>query len=80
MASGARLTPPQSGGFFHFQPPGLGRNGTSVLLGGMPAFPAAVRYAWRAYPCEREGCGLHSAAEGVPPPPFHAWVELGRMA
>ena len=46
----------------------------------MPAFPAAVRYAWRAYPCEREGCGLHSAAEGVPPPPFHAWVELGRRA
>ena len=76
----AALGRPNQLRILRFRPPGLGPNGTSVLLGGMPAFPAAVRYAWRAYPCEREGCGLHSAAEGVPPPPFHAWVELGRRA
>ena len=55
----------------------LGANGTTVVLSGMATLPAAVRYAWRAYPCEHEGCGLHSAAEGVPPPPFHAWVTKG---
>ena len=30
--------------------------------------------AWRAYPCERDGCGLYSVAENLPPPPFWAAV------
>ena len=37
--------------------------------------PLACRHAWRAYPCERMGCGVYGFAEGglvVPPASF--WV------
>ena len=36
----------------------------------MHASPVAVRFAWRAYPCEHLGCGVYSKAEQLPPPPF----------
>ena len=44
-----------------------------VILGGLSAAPAAVRYAWRGYPCEHMGCGLYTK-DGIPPAPFHAWL------
>ena len=34
------------------------------------ASPTAVRFAWRAYPCEHLGCGVYSKVEQLPPPPF----------
>ena len=46
--------------------------GTSITLTGAAAgCPTAVRFAWRAYPCEHLGCGLYSKDEGLPPPPFY---------
>ena len=49
----------------------LGAGGDTVVLGGLSGDVAAVRYAWRGYPCERAACGLHSKKEGLPPPPFY---------
>ena len=37
--------------------------------------PVAVRFQWRAYPCEYLGCGLYSKVEMVPPPPFYAMLD-----
>jgi hypothetical protein len=41
--------------------------------------PLAVRFQWRAFPCERLGCGVYATAGDaisgpvqVPPPPFYA--------
>lgn len=53
----------------------LGAGGNTIVLGGLATQPMAVRFAWRAYPCEFKGCGVASAAEGIPPPPFWALVE-----
>ena len=49
----------------------LGAGGDTVVLGGLSGDIAAVRYAWRGYPCERAACGVHSKKEGLPPPPFY---------
>ena len=54
----------------------LGAGGDTIVLGGLATKPMAVRFAWRAYPCEFKGCGVASAAEGIPPPPFWALVEM----
>ena len=49
--------------------------GTSeIILSNLSKAPvAAVRFAWRGYPCEHLGCGLYSS-DGIPPPPFHFWT------
>ena len=54
----------------------IGADGSSVVLGlDASSGPiAAVRFAWRAYPCQHKQCGLYAQAEHLPPPPF--WVEL----
>ena len=70
----------------------LGADGKSIVLsgfadggsdrgrgGGRAEFPpAAVRFAWRAYPCEVLGCGVYTVVGGVPlpPAPFHSAVEV----
>jgi hypothetical protein len=53
----------------------------SVVLTVSPAAAAgvvkAVRFAWRAYPCEHQGCGLYSKVTDdlrLPPPVF--WAEV----
>ena len=59
----------------------LGRGGKTIVLSGMAGKVAAVRMAWRAYPCEHLGCGVYSAAENLPPAPFWATVsEAAREA
>lgn len=55
--------------------PTLSGADTIVLDAGADDAPAAVRFAWRAYPCEHVGCGLYSKAENLPPPPFHAFLK-----
>eukprot|EP00936_MAST-01D_sp_MAST-1D-sp1_P000222 g222.t1 len=50
-------------------------DGRSVVLSGLPGPVAAVRFAWRSYPCEYKQCGLYSAAEHLPPPPFYAAID-----
>ena len=54
----------------------IGADGSSVVLGldASSGTVAAVRFAWRGYPCQHKQCGLYSKAEHLPPPPF--WVEL----
>lgn len=52
----------------------LGPNGDSIILSGMTLSVAAVRYAWRSYPCEHLGCGVYAKAENLPPPAF--WAEV----
>ena len=55
----------------------LGTGGKSIVLSGFSSFPpAAVRYAWRAYPCEAHGCGVYAMIEDVrvPPAPFYSKV------
>ena len=32
--------------------------------------PVGVRFAWRAYPCEKMGCSVYAKKEQVPPAPF----------
>ena len=70
----------------------LGADGKNIVLsgfadggsdrgrgGGRAEFPpAAVRFAWRAYPCEVLGCGVYTVVGGVPlpPAPFHSAVEV----
>lgn len=57
----------------------VGSDGQSVVLGGLPdggRSVVAVRFAWRSYPCEHRQCGLYAAAEGLPPPPFYASLEV----
>ena len=48
---------------------------TLMVSGGAPQVAKrAVRFAWRAFPCERLGCGVYAqAADGsrLPPPPFY---------
>ena len=66
----------------------LGADGESVILDGFDAAaasaggfrpPAAVRYAWRAYPCEVLGCGVYTKIGDalVPPATFHMRVGGG---
>lgn len=52
----------------------LEADASTIVLRGDGPVPLAVRYAWRAYPCEFEGCGVRSTAERIPPAPFHAYV------
>ena len=53
-------------------------DGRSVVLSGLPnGHIAAVRFAWRSYPCEHRQCGLYSAAEALPPPPFYVALPAG---
>lgn len=54
----------------------VGRGGDSIILGLPKGQAMAVRYAWRAYPCEYRGCGVYSKAEQLPPPPF--WALVGK--
>ena len=47
---------------------------SSASSSSLPFPPSAVRFAWRAYPCEAHGCGVYAEVEGVrvPPAPFYA--------
>jgi len=49
-------------------------DGRTVTLSGLPGPVAAVRFAWRSYPCEHLACGLYTEPEHLPPPPF--WAEV----
>lgn len=58
----------------------LADKGSSLILSGAADPPSlAVRFQWRAFPCERLGCGVYATAGDarsgelqVPPPPFYA--------
>lgn len=58
--------------------PTVGRRTTAPTVRAHGARARAVRFAWRAYPCERLGCGVYAAPlENViklPPPPFHVML------
>ena len=48
-----------------------GADACSVSLRYNATVPAAaVRYAWRAFPCEKMGCSVYSKKEQIPPAPF----------
>ena len=54
-------------------------SGAGNASGGNVSVPLAVRFQWRAFPCERMGCGVYATAGDavsgpvqVPPPPFFA--------
>ena len=52
----------------------LSEAGSALRLLAKGIKPLACRFAWRAFPCERMGCGLYAAAADgleVPPPPFY---------
>ena len=52
-----------------------GNGGRTLEVSGADRPAVAVRFAWRAFPCERLGCGVYAAGEGgikLPPPPFYA--------
>jgi sialate O-acetylesterase len=58
----------------------LGADGRSIVLDGFGSAqfpPRAVRYGWRAYPCEARGCGVHTDVENtlLPPAPCYAVVK-----
>lgn len=65
------------GGFDGWSAPSstaLGTTRDTITLSGIGSRPMALRFAWRGYPCEHLGCGVYSKTEGIPPPPFHAWL------